>query len=147
MRPSRTKHVRGNTTPLEREGAMQRSMVFAAMVLTAACGGGVTEPPPGIYEVSGTVSEEAQAGRRPSSGASVVFERAGEIQRVSSDLNGNFAISGLAAGRWNVTVRKAGYEPQSKEIEVAGNMRLPPFQLEYDSERRRDRHPRDRREH
>ena len=126
---------------------MQRSMVFAAMVLTAACGGGgVTEPPPGIYAVSGTVSEEAQAGRRPSSGARVVFERPGEIQRAQSDANGNFTIPGLAAGHWNVTVSKAGYEPQLQEIEVAGNMSLA-FQLEYDSERRRDRHPGDRREH
>ena len=120
---------------------MPRSMVFAAMVLTAACGGGgVTEPPRGIYDVSGTVSEEAQAGRQPSSGASVVFERSGEIQRVSSDLNGNFAISGLAAGRWNVTVSKAGYEPLSMRIRVAGNMSLE-FRLEYDSDRR-GRYPR-----
>ena len=134
---------------------MQRSMVFAAMVLTAACGGSVTGPPlppvdhdpgAGIYDVSGTVSEEAQAGPRPSSGARVVFERSGEIQRASSDMNGNFTIPGLAAGRWKVTVSKAGYEPQSQEIQVPGNIRLA-FQLEYDSERRSERHPGDRREH
>ena len=129
---------------------MPRSMVFAAMVLTAACGGGsVTGPPDpvdpgtGIYDVSGTVSEQAQAGRRPSAGARVVFERPGEIQRARSDVNGNFTIPGLAAGHWNVTVSKAGYEPLSQGIQVAGNMSLA-FQLDY-GERRPERHPGDRR--
>ena len=132
---------------------MSRSMVFAAMVLTAACSGGsVTGPPPvdgtpgsGIYDVSGTVFEEARAGRRPSVGARVVFERPGEIQRASSDVNGSFAISGLEAGRWNVTVSKPGYKPLSMGIQVAGNMSLA-FQLENGREPRPERHPGDRRE-
>lgn len=131
---------------------MQRSMVFAAMVLTAACGGGsgsITGVAPpledevqgsGIYDVSGTVSEQVQSGEQPSFGARVVFDGPGPSQHTRSDVNGNFSVPGLAAGHWNVTVSKAGYEPQSMRIRVAGNMSLA-FRLEYDSDRR-GRYPR-----
>jgi hypothetical protein len=130
---------------------MQRSMVLAAMVLTAACGGGsgsITGVAPledvvqgsGIYDVSGTVSEEVQSGEQPSFGARVVFDGPGASQQTRSDVNGNFSVPGLAAGHWNVTVSKAGYEPQSMGIRVAGNLSLA-FRLEYDSDRR-GRYPR-----
>jgi hypothetical protein len=77
--------------------------------------------PAGSYVLSGTVSGITDAGMIPLGNVRVELVN-GDYRRsgISAD-DGQFAVDGLSAGAWTVTVSKAGYGMDARTVEIADN--------------------------
>jgi Carboxypeptidase regulatory-like domain len=88
-------------------------------------GGGGERPharsPTVSYAVSGVVHRAADS-TQAIEGAAVSVTDDFSILSATSDDQGRFSVSGVAAGTWQLTVTKDGYEVMTMTIEVAEDM-------------------------
>ena len=104
-------------------------------VLAVGCGDSPVRPTPqplpnpspaptgALYAVSGLVTASADGGAVE--GAVVTVGDEFEVYLTgTTDIEGRYNLSGLAAGYWLLTVRKEGFETMSTQIEVSEDMSL-----------------------
>jgi uncharacterized membrane protein len=80
--------------------------------------------PPGTPTLSGTVTEMTSSGPTAVSGAYVARAVAAGWQSAVTDQNGTYKISGLIDGTDDVVVIKEGYQSQSRQVHLAGDVRF-----------------------
>lgn len=106
-----------------------RLLGVAALLSATACGSdgslsGPSAAPSGSLTLSGTVSENAVEGKRPSPRARVLVTFASGDRSVDTDEDGSFSISGLPAGVVRVSVTKAGYDETVQVLVLEGDLKL-----------------------
>jgi Carboxypeptidase regulatory-like domain len=114
---------------------MKKLIALILVSLTvAACGQSPVRPSPPpapapapgpaptvSYAVSGVVHRAADS-TQAIEGAAVSVTDDFSILSATSDDQGRFSVSGVAAGTWQLTVTKDGYEVMTMTIEVAEDM-------------------------
>jgi hypothetical protein len=80
--------------------------------------------PPGTPTLSGVITEMTPTGLVPLSGAWVDRSVPGGWQSATTDENGRYRISGLIDGTAEVVVGKNGYQEESRQVTLAGDMQF-----------------------
>jgi hypothetical protein len=83
-----------------------------------------TRYPPGMYVLSGVVTELTAAGAVPVEGLAVNLLVGGGFRTSTTDSSGNYQIAGLHAGQFAVSMDKDGYEHVSRSVSMSGDTRL-----------------------
>lgn len=112
--------------------AVARPLVFLSFaVAMGACSDSPTAPSampapnavPGVSSLSGVVSEMTAAGFMPVEGAKVEL-RIGFSHFATTDQNGLYSLSGVAAGNGSLSTTKHGYSSDRRTVTVSGDTRL-----------------------
>ncbi len=87
--------------------------------------GGDDPAPTGGFKISG-YAQDAVNFTKMAGALVVVTDQAGaQIAQVNTDVNGNYLVTGLAAGTFTVMVSQDGYQTQMANNVVVGNANLP----------------------
>jgi Carboxypeptidase regulatory-like domain len=113
---------------------MKKVIALILVSLTiAACGESPVRPsrpigpaptlaPTVFYAVSGVVVQRGVSGDQPIEGAAVSVADDFSTFSATTDGEGRFSLSVTAAGTWQLTASKDGYETTTMTIEVAEDM-------------------------
>jgi len=81
-------------------------------------------PPGGEYKIAG-YSQDAVNFTQMAGALIVVTDQSGaQVAQVTTDASGNYLVTGIAPGTYNLTVSKDGYQNQVAGNVVVGNVNL-----------------------
>lgn len=107
---------------------MSTSHTIGAAVLALAIAVPLAAQSRGIGRIAGVVKDETG---KPVEGVHVKAVKAGETQAFTETTNkkGEWAISGIASGQWNLDFTKDGFETRALTVGVSENDRMPPMNV------------------
>src|ERR1043166_5739798 len=107
---------------------MSTSRTIGAAVLALAIAVPLAAQSRGIGRIAGVVKDETG---KPVEGVHVKAVKEGETQAFTETTNkkGEWAISGIASGQWNLDFTKDGFETRALTVGVSENDRMPPMNV------------------
>ncbi len=115
---------------------MKKALAIALGVLISATAAVASEDWRGNNRLSGNVVDKATGKPVPGAKLKLRINKGGQGgPDISADVNGKWAVLGIAAGGWNIDVDAPGYETKKiGPVQLSEGQRLPPVRVEMDAE-------------